>query len=70
MSTVFLVDHVVAHIPLSNNILVPSSSKSFLLIHIRLNAFRLDTVAPPTQHEILRFFGAKRVMVISLEANF
>ena len=48
----------------------PSSSKSFLLIHILLNAFRLETVAPPIQHEYFLFFGASSVMLMSLVTNF
>ena len=57
-------------IPLSNNIREPSSSKSFLLIHILLNAFKLETVAPPIQQENLLFLGAMSVIVQSLLTNF
>lgn len=56
--------------PLSKSMRDPSSSKSFLLIHILLKALRLDTVAPPTQHEYFLFLGAIKVMVTSLLANF
>ena len=59
-----------AHNPLSNNMRDPSSSKSFLLIHILLKALRLETVAPPTQQECFLFLGAIRVMVTSLLASF
>ena len=57
-------------IPLSNNILEPSSSKSFLLTHILLNALRLETVDPPIQQENLLFLGAIKVIVTSLLTNF
>ena len=60
----------VAQSPLSKSMRDPSSSKSFLLIHILLKALRLDTVAPPTQHEYFLFLGAIKVMVTSLLANF
>jgi len=56
--------------PLSNNIRYPSSSKSFLVIHILLNVLRLETVAPPTQHENFLFLGAISVIVTSLLTNF
>jgi hypothetical protein len=56
--------------PLSNNIRDPSSSKSFLLTHILLKAFKLDTVEPPIQHENLLFLGAIKVMVTSLLTSF
>jgi len=48
--------HVVQK-PLKLNIL-PSSSKFFLDIHILLNAFKDETVAPPTQQEYCLLLGA------------
>ena len=59
-----------AHSPLSKSMREPSSSKSFLVIHILLKALRLDTVAPPTQHEYFLFLGAISVIVTSLLASF
>ena len=57
-------------IPSTNNIRDPSSSKSFLLTHILLKAFKLETVEPPIQQEYLLFLGAIKVMVTSLETSF
>jgi len=47
----------------------PSSSKSFLLIHI-LKVLSDETVAPPTQQDHLRLRGAAKVMTASLGTSF
>lgn len=62
--------HSIYQSPLSKNIRYPSSSKSFLVIHILLNVFKLETVAPPTQHENFLFLGAISVIVTSLLTSF
>jgi len=51
----------------SNRILLPSSLKSFLVIHILLKALRLETVAPPIQQETLLFLGDIIFTLMSLE---
>ena len=46
----------------------PSSSKSFLVIHILLNALSEETVAPPTQQEYYLLLGAMRVGLQSFDS--
>ncbi len=48
----------------------PSSSYSFLVTHILLNALSEETVAPPIQQECFLLFGANNVIFISLGASF
>lgn len=55
---------------LLSNTLIPSSSISFFVTHILLNAFKLDTVAPPIQQENFLLFGEISVTFMSLGVNF